>query len=325
MRTLLYLLSRCCTDQTHIHNGIYQSADAKSSVIYCKVYRPRIASTAMVDASSGVVTGVAAGTASISYILGTGCNTTLDVTVHAAPAAITGSTTVCAGATVTLSSTTSGGIWSSSATSIATIGATTGILSGITPGTALVSYTLATGCAATLVVSVNALPSAGTISGADTVCMQESAPLSNSTGGGTWSSSDPSVATVSGEGMVTGVGAGSATISYTVANSCGAAAAMHPLIVKSIADCATGVKNPGANVGIFRLYPNPASGAFSVETSIAGTMSISSVDGKEIGTYTLKAAVNSLTLPKETASGVYMCRFTGDDGSVQVIRLVYEP
>lgn len=45
---------------------------------------------------------------------------------------------------------------------------------------------------------------------------------SNGTSGGTWSSSDPSVVTVnSSTGVVTGVAAGSATITYTLASGCG--------------------------------------------------------------------------------------------------------
>ena len=281
-------------------------------------------STASVDATSGIVTGIAAGIATIFYATPAGCSRSTVVTVDAVPAAITGASTVCTGATVALTSTTTGGTWSSGSTLTATIGAATGIVSGVAVGTSLVSYTLSTGCAATVVVSVSTIPSAGSISGADTVCLQNTVQLTNPATGGTWSSSDAAVATVSTGGLVTGVGVGSTTITYTVTNSCGSATTTHVLVVKPQGECATYIKNAGKEEG-FRLYPNPAYGAFSVETSVAGTMSVSSVDGKEIGIYQLKAAVNSLTLPKGIASGIYMCRFTGNDGSTQVIRLIYEP
>jgi Bacterial Ig-like domain (group 2) len=45
--------------------------------------------------------------------------------------------------------------------------------------------------------------------------------LSDGTTGGVWSSSDATVATVDGAGLVTGVAAGTATISYTVTRDCG--------------------------------------------------------------------------------------------------------
>ncbi len=57
----------------------------------------------------------------------------------------------------------------------------------------------------------------GTISGSAAVCNGSSTQYtSNGQGGGTWMSSNMAVATVSATGLVTGVGAGMATISYTV-------------------------------------------------------------------------------------------------------------
>lgn len=45
--------------------------------------------------------------------------------------------------------------------------------------------------------------------------------LVNNTAGGGWNSSDPAIAKVSANGVVTGVAEGSATITYTVTNACG--------------------------------------------------------------------------------------------------------
>ena len=64
-------------------------------------------------------------------------------------------------------------------------------------------------------------PVVAAITGPTTVTSGSSITLSDATSGGTWSSSASSIATVSSSGSVVGVGAGSATISYSVTNSCG--------------------------------------------------------------------------------------------------------
>ena len=58
------------------------------------------------------------------------------------------------------------------------------------------------------------------ITGAGSVCLHDSATLSDGSTGGTWSSNDPSVATIgSGSGVVTGMAVGTTTITYTVGSS----------------------------------------------------------------------------------------------------------
>src|SRR5699024_3870079 len=49
--------------------------------------------------------------------------------------------------------------------------------------------------------------------------------------GGSWSSSDPSVATVNNSGVVTAVSEGNSTIIYTVTNDCGSDSATHEITV----------------------------------------------------------------------------------------------
>lgn len=106
------------------------------------------AAIATVNASA-VVTGVAAGTVTISYALTNSCGTTTvtkDITVNAPPtvAAITGSNTVCLGLTATLSNATAAGVWSSSNTAIASV--IGGVVVGETLGNANIIYTLTTAC-----------------------------------------------------------------------------------------------------------------------------------------------------------------------------------
>lgn len=174
---------------------------------------------ATINSTTGVVTGVAAGTATITYTLGAGCTATKTVTVYALPSPVTGSAILCIGNTTALATATTGGVWSSGATAVATIGSTTGVVSGITAGTADITYTAATGCMTTKTVTVNLPPAA--IGGITTLCSGSVVTLSNITPGGVWSSGNPIVATIgSASGIVTGMTTGMATITYSTGSGC---------------------------------------------------------------------------------------------------------
>jgi len=173
-----------------------------------------------VGSASGVVSGVTPCTATITYAFGTGCSVSAVVTVYVTPAAIGGTLAVCAGSTTALIDATTPGTWSSSAALTMTVGSLSGLVNAVSADTATITYTLtADGCTATAVVTVNPLP--GTITGATTVCAGGTSSLGDTAGGGSWSSSNITVATVgSATGVVTGVGAGTATITYTLPTGC---------------------------------------------------------------------------------------------------------
>ncbi|WP_316794362.1 Ig-like domain-containing protein [Pedobacter frigoris] len=76
--------------------------------------------------------------------------------------------------------------------------------------------TTCVGTRAKVTVNINALPSAGTITGNAGVCLGQTTSLTNATPGGLWTSSDETKATVDGTGTVTGIAVGTATITYTV-------------------------------------------------------------------------------------------------------------
>jgi gliding motility-associated-like protein len=157
-----------------------------------------------------------------------GCTATsapVTVTVNALPvvAAIAGANDVCVGSTSILTNATPSGVWTSSNAAVATVSAT-GTVTGVTAGSATINYTVtnASGCVTTtsMLVNVNAVPVNIPIGGPNTVCV--GATITNfATPGGVWSSSNVSVATVAQNGIITGVGAGTATISYTITNAAG--------------------------------------------------------------------------------------------------------
>ncbi|HOY31958.1 MAG TPA: hypothetical protein PKW80_08780, partial [Bacteroidales bacterium] len=118
---------------------------------------------AAVDPSTGVITGVSAGTSVIAYSVTTGgcVNTaTKSVTITASvPQVLSGTTLLCAGSTSTWTSTTSGGSWTSGSIDIVTVNSSTGLVTAIGPGTTVITYSVTTGggCinTATMSVTVN--------------------------------------------------------------------------------------------------------------------------------------------------------------------------
>jgi hypothetical protein len=78
-------------------------------------------SIAVAAAGFGVISGVSAGTTTITYTALTGCIATATFTVNRIPAPITGTRSVCPGFTTLLSDTSLNGRWSSFDTNIAII------------------------------------------------------------------------------------------------------------------------------------------------------------------------------------------------------------
>jgi uncharacterized protein YjdB len=196
-------------------------------------------SVATVNSSLGIVTGVAGGTANITYTVGSGCYTTTTVTINALPATISGTMKACIGLTTSLSNADAGGTWLSTNTAVATIGSSTGVVSGVATGTSLITYTLPTGCRRTGVVSVNPQPAA--IGGYMITCIGTTTTLTDATSGGTWSSGSTGIATVpSTPGAVTGVSAGTVNITYMLSTGCFASAVV---TVNPVPSANTGTPN----------------------------------------------------------------------------------
>jgi hypothetical protein len=174
--------------------------------------------TAVVGSSSGIVSGVAAGLVNISYTT-PGCPSAIrSVTVNSLPGTIFGVPSTCYGQTTSLTNPITGGTWSSTNISVATVGSSSGIVTGVSLGTASIVYTVASGCAVGMVVTVHPLAN---IEGSDSVCVGSDILLTNIVGGGTWVSSNPAVAQIDTfTGVVTGLVDGISYIGYTTAEGC---------------------------------------------------------------------------------------------------------
>jgi len=140
------------------------------------------------------------------------------------PGTITGTPTVCPGATTSLSDPTgtTGGSWSiSSSAGNATI-SSTGVVTGVTTGIATVTYSLSNVCSpgnATFTVTVQPVPAA--ITGTGAICTGTTLSLSDASAGGTWSSSNVAIGSIGSiSGVVTGILSGTPTITYNLPSGC---------------------------------------------------------------------------------------------------------
>ena len=271
-----------------------------------------------------------AGTGSITYTLGTGCFTTYPNTTIKNPSAIFGVFTVCAGSVTILSDSSATGVsWTSSNTLAATVAAT-GHVTGVAFGTAIITYKALPGnCIATAIVTVNAAPLMTPITGPTSIAEGSTAMLTEATGGGIWSSSNTSKITLSGSTgspiTATAVAlSGTSVISYVVTNGFGCSATASLTITSTSPPHATGVATTAGKTNEVSLYPNPSNGAINIKADVAGVFYLYSLDGKSLGEYKITEGINNLTMPNELATGIYMGRYLGEDGSVALFKIVKE-
>ncbi|HTH32272.1 MAG TPA: Ig-like domain-containing protein, partial [Lacibacter sp.] len=155
--TITYTNANGCTDQAIVTVNANPEIADKSVCVGNTVdmgpdgtWSSSNTGVATINATTGVVTGVAPGTSTITYSNGSNCSDVAIVTVNANP--VVADKSVCVGSTVDMGP---DGTWSSSNTAVATINATTGVVTGVAPGTSTITYTNANGCTDQAMVTVN--------------------------------------------------------------------------------------------------------------------------------------------------------------------------
>ncbi len=259
--------------------------------------------------SSGVVTGVAAGNATISYSHTGLCTTdvsTIAIAVVRPASVITGPSVLCVSATIALTDSVSGGTWSSSSTSVATIGSGTGAVTGVAAGSVILTYHFSNACGVynmEKTVTVNGLPALAVIAGPDTLCPGAQITLSSSLSGGTWSAvtGNTSVAGSGGSAVVTGISSGVDSVKYTLTNSCGSTVAKYVVTVFSVSHCDTTLSAmlaKGETLGVL-VYPNPSHDEITVEfnsqTNEPSTLVITNILGEKVREWFVRD--NKTTIP----------------------------
>lgn len=279
------------------------------------------AAVASVDAA-GVVSGVTGGNATISYtVTNNGCSTTevKNISVQIAPVtsiSVSGPTTFCAGGSVVLTAAAGSGYnWTNSATAQS--------ITVTNSGTYGVSVTNGQGCAsiaAPVNITVVPFPVLDPIAGNNAVCIGATTPLSNTTTGGVWSSSNAGIAAVSTNGTVSGLNNGTATISYTYTNATGCTSVVtKPIAVNLIPSAATSISGPitfcaGNTVTITApladayLWSNNDT-TQSITVSTSGTYNVLvATAGCSATSAPVLVTVNALPTPIVTTNNVAICQ-----------------
>jgi subtilisin-like proprotein convertase family protein len=116
------------------------------------------ASPITIPVAAGVGAATYTGTLTVSNASCSGTGTSFTLTVNNSPA-ISGTLNVCAGATTTLTGTgtPASDPWESASTSIATVNAS-GVVTGVSAGSSVITYTTTNGCSQSATVTVNAQP-----------------------------------------------------------------------------------------------------------------------------------------------------------------------
>ncbi|MNK05415.1 Bacterial Ig-like domain (group 2) [compost metagenome] len=171
--------------------------------------------------NTGMVTGLSAGTSTITFTNSNGCSSTYSLNAVNSPT-INGNLTICSGGTTQLTGSGTpnpANPWVSSNPAVATVSAS-GLVTGISDGVTTIVYTNSGSCDNSVQVTVS---SGAAITGNTSVCNGVNSVL---TGTGTpdpltpWTSSDPAVATVDNSGNVTSIAPGTTTITYLNSGGC---------------------------------------------------------------------------------------------------------
>lgn len=280
--------------------------------------------------SRGFIHGISSGSVTITFTVTTGCSRsqTKDIYVRNAPAVsnITGDTSLCVGDTVQLNNTTTGGIWSLKYGSLNSVN-TSGRLISLRNGTNFVYYTITDsfGCtnSTNRIIRNNSKPYPHPLQGADSLCMFSSTTYSSPITGGTWLSSDTTIATVDTNGLISGIKNGQATIYYTLVNAAGCSTTVNKNIYIKSATAVDTISGPSTLcLNDSLLYTcNTSNGIWASRSNgstavidTAGTL-LANAAGNDTITYTVTNTSGCVTSSEKhiTINAPHITQVTGVD------------
>lgn len=293
------------------------------------VWSSSVPAIASVGAASGVVHGVAAGSADISYSTGTD-TVAVTVFIDAAPSAgvITGPDSVCVYSTVTMADAMPGGMWHLSNGYAHNMGNS---VSGDSKGIDTVLYNVYYTCGmATAKFPITVVhPDAGTITGAHNVCPGDTIVFSDTATGGEWFLYDTTIATMIAPGIVKAISPGGNGLEYVITTTiplC-SAFAFFSFTIDSPSHCIpSAVPNETLGRNEVHVYPNPSTGTLYVETGNINeqrTITISDMYGRIMLNTTMMANATKTELNLRVPPGTYILNIQGP-GGMEIRKVVIE-
>lgn len=175
-----------------------------------------------------------------------------------------------------------------------------------------------TGKTKKIYVTVNPYPVVAAITAAtDTVCKGKTITLADATARGVWSAASTAVSVSAN--VVTGVAAGTTTVSYTVTALGCSTSATYTVKVK---DCNLGTSNPSVPKGELLIYPNPVKEIVHVDGGTQPvTYRLMNMLGCVITAGTLDNVSNAVRV-NNVVSGVYMLEVSNSEGEKTINRVI---
>jgi len=226
---------------------------------------------------------------------------------------ILGSDSVCVGGTATLSDTTApGGIWTSSQDTLASIDSNSGVVTGVSVGFVIITYTVHNAFGSSIITHVEYIGKRPviTIVAPSTVSLGINTGIKGYPDGGTFTVSNGANGAFVGQSDSAGVYAigyyiatrsGPNTIHYSVHTPCGDADSSFFISVPT-----AGVNSINSNSSVLNVYPNPNTGAFGLTLTSQNTESASVVITNLVG-----EKVKELTISTNTTTNIQLEQPTG--------------
>ncbi|MFT3703004.1 MAG: Ig-like domain-containing protein [Agriterribacter sp.] len=212
-----------------------------------------------------------------------GNSNTVSVTMPTAPTITSNATSVCNGANATF--TASGGSgsykwYNSTGTSLGTGTTYSTSVSGTYYAVSYSNFGVSPHSSNISLVSLNT-PSVSSILGSTVCVIGSSAQLANTVNGGTWTSSNSTIAKIDANGVMSGKASGSATITYTATNACGTSSSQLGITVVPFTDISltlgNGVADPLITDTISLLENTIKATEFRQDTAYSSAHSIRNV------------------------------------------------
>lgn len=164
----------------------------------------------------------------------------------------------------------------------------------------------------------------GTIAGADTLCIGDTATMSNYIDGGIWTTGALSLSTISASGFFTAIAAGTDTVFYNLPNLCNAGITSHIVTILSAEACAKLDVTDQLSIEKISVYPNPNHGVFTIKglNVVTGgrTATITDLAGRKVAEYLLGSS-REVRITTELSKGMYLVVIAEGD-SRKVLKMV---